>query len=209
MSELLGYISEGEGLHQDFKFRIDDQAKIARTLVAFANSSGGRLLIGVKDNGKIVGCDPQEEFYMIEGAAEMFCQPSLDIRSHIWQEKHHYVLEVKVEKSEKRHKAKDEEGKWRAYYRIDDHSLKGNSVLDQLWKLERSDKRKPKKFSDEEIGVIRLIRENQPISISSLNKLTQLGFGPLTDLLASLVHWKVIDLQVSQKGMRYIVAEED
>jgi hypothetical protein len=87
--------------------------------------------------------------------------------------------------------------------------LKGNSVLDQLWKLERSDKRKPEKFSDEEIGVIRLIRENQPISISRLNKLTQLGFGPLTDLLASLVHWKVIDLQVSQKGMRYIVAEED
>ena len=62
-------IREGEHQQQDFKFRIDSTAKIAKTLSAFANTDGGKLLIGVKDNGKITGIDPEEEFFMIEGAA--------------------------------------------------------------------------------------------------------------------------------------------
>ena len=48
-------ISEGEGQQLDFKFAITDSKKIARSMAAFANSDGGVLLIGVKDNGKIVG----------------------------------------------------------------------------------------------------------------------------------------------------------
>ena len=43
-------VSEGEHVHQDFKFAITDARKIAKSLSAFANTEGGRLLIGVKDN---------------------------------------------------------------------------------------------------------------------------------------------------------------
>ncbi|MDD4142989.1 MAG: putative DNA binding domain-containing protein, partial [Prolixibacteraceae bacterium] len=62
-------IDEGEHQKQDFKFCINDSKKIAKSLVAFANTDGGRLLIGVKDNGKIVGISTDEEFYMVESAA--------------------------------------------------------------------------------------------------------------------------------------------
>ena len=48
-------IEEGEHQQQDFKFEISDARKIARSLSAFANTDGGRLLIGVKDNGRIDG----------------------------------------------------------------------------------------------------------------------------------------------------------
>ena len=61
-------VSEGEHCHQDFKFEISDARKIARSLSAFANTEGGRLLIGVKDNGKIAGVRSDEEIYMIEAA---------------------------------------------------------------------------------------------------------------------------------------------
>ena len=43
-------ISEGEHQQLYFKFEIADAHKIARSFVAFANTDGGRLLIGVKDN---------------------------------------------------------------------------------------------------------------------------------------------------------------
>ncbi|WP_292288915.1 RNA-binding domain-containing protein [Marivita sp.] len=46
-------IREGEHQKQDFKFAVNDARKIARSLVAFANTDGGKLLIGVKDNGVI------------------------------------------------------------------------------------------------------------------------------------------------------------
>lgn len=62
-------IAQGEHQQQDFKFEISDICKIAKTLSAFANTDGGRLLIGVKDNGKIAGVRSEEEQYMIEAAA--------------------------------------------------------------------------------------------------------------------------------------------
>ena len=52
---ILELIKEGEHQQQDFKFEISDVCKIAKSLSAFANTDGGRLLIGVKDNGKIAG----------------------------------------------------------------------------------------------------------------------------------------------------------
>ena len=54
-SLLREWMAEGEHEHQDFKFTISDARKIARSVSAFANNGGGRLLIGVKDNGVIAG----------------------------------------------------------------------------------------------------------------------------------------------------------
>ena len=48
-------IDEGEHEQQDFKFQISDVHKIAHSVSAFANNRGGRLLVGVKDNGTIAG----------------------------------------------------------------------------------------------------------------------------------------------------------
>ena len=46
-------ISEGEHQQQDFKYRVSDARKLARSVSAFANTDGGRLLIGVRDDGHI------------------------------------------------------------------------------------------------------------------------------------------------------------
>lgn len=54
-------IAEGEHQQQDFKFEISDARKIAKSLSAFSNTDGGRLLVGVKDNGKIAGVRSEEE----------------------------------------------------------------------------------------------------------------------------------------------------
>ena len=60
---ILSLIAEGEHEHQDFKYQISDARKIARSISAFANHGGGHLLIGVKDNGAIVGISSDEEMY--------------------------------------------------------------------------------------------------------------------------------------------------
>ena len=48
-------IAEGEHQMLDFKFEISDSKRIARSLAAFANTDGGRLLVGVKDNVPLPG----------------------------------------------------------------------------------------------------------------------------------------------------------
>ena len=69
-------IAEGEHERQDFKYAISDAMKIARSLSAFANHSGGSLLIGVKDNGAIAGVRNEEDIYVVEQAAELYCRPA-------------------------------------------------------------------------------------------------------------------------------------
>lgn len=67
---VLKMIGEGEHVRQDFKFAISDARKIAKSISAFSNTEGGKLLVGVKDNGKIAGVRSEEEIYMIEAAAK-------------------------------------------------------------------------------------------------------------------------------------------
>ena len=62
-------VAQGEHQQQDFKFLISDARKIARSISAFANRDGGRLLIGVKDNGTIAGVRNEEDIYVVEQAA--------------------------------------------------------------------------------------------------------------------------------------------
>ena len=68
-------IEQGEHQQLDFKFEVSDSKKIARTLSAFANTDGGRLLIGVKDNGNISGVHSEEEIYIAPSADKPHLAP--------------------------------------------------------------------------------------------------------------------------------------
>ena len=89
----------GENQTQDFKFEISDSKKIARTLSAFSNTDGGKLLIGVKDNGSIAGVRSEEEKHMLEAAAEMYCQPEVALEFSEWKIDGKQVLEVDIKKT--------------------------------------------------------------------------------------------------------------
>ncbi|MFW6257370.1 MAG: helix-turn-helix domain-containing protein, partial [Prolixibacteraceae bacterium] len=93
-------ILEGEHQQQDFKYCINDSKKIAKSLVAFANTDGGRLLIGVKDNGRIAGVRTDEEYYMVESAAKIYSEPPIDFSTKEWRHEGKMVLEISVEPSE-------------------------------------------------------------------------------------------------------------
>ena len=73
--KILKLIEQGEGISLDFKQVIQNPHKIAKSMVSFANTHGGILLIGVKDNGNISGINPEEEFHMLELAANFFSKP--------------------------------------------------------------------------------------------------------------------------------------
>ena len=203
MSEISELIRQGEGLHLDFKFRIDDQKKIAKTLVAFANSEGGRLLVGVKDNGKIVGVNPEEEYYMVEGAAQMYCQPPVKFNTDVWQEGHHLILIVDIEKSIIRHKAKDDDNKWRTYYRVEDNTIAGNKVLDKLWTHTRGMLEKSNNLSDDELKIIKLIEANERVRISKLYRDSAFNKGDVDRILAALIYWGIVDFEFIEDGIYY------
>lgn len=208
MQTLKALIREGEHQQQDFKFRIDDTKKIARTLAAFANTDGGRLLIGVKDNGKITGINPEEEMHMITAAAEIHCKPTVPFEWKVWQEDMRLVLEVNIPAvAEKPIYAPDEEGKQRVYIRRKDHTLLANKILLQVWKFEKHGVYRPEKIDDEESRLLAVIDEHEPVTLSKLYKLSPLKKNQVDRLLALFICWKLIDMEIAETGVFYRTAE--
>ncbi|MDR2679723.1 MAG: ATP-binding protein [Tannerella sp.] len=132
-------IAQGEHQRLDFKFEVSDSKKIARTLSAFANTDGGRLLIGVKDNGNIAGVRSEEEYYMIEAASTMYTKPSVHFTATRWEINGKTVLEVYIAPSNsKPHTAPDKDDKYKAYIRVADENKPANEVLLLSWKKKES-----------------------------------------------------------------------
>lgn len=64
--QLKTQVAQGEGLHLEFKKNTSNPQQVVRELIAFANTKGGTLLIGVSDQGTIPGVKhPDEELYPV------------------------------------------------------------------------------------------------------------------------------------------------
>ncbi|MDI6703868.1 MAG: ATP-binding protein [bacterium] len=71
-------IKQNEGLRIEFKARISSSQRIAKEMVAFANTKGGYILVGVDDNGKIIGIDGIErQKGLLITAAKDYCIPAI------------------------------------------------------------------------------------------------------------------------------------
>jgi hypothetical protein len=135
---VINLIKQGEHQTLDFKHSITDSKKIARAIAAFANTDGGTLLIGVKDNGAIVGVDSEEEYYMIEAAAQMYCKPEIPFSITKWSVNGKAILEVVIKPSKKKpHKAPDKNGDFKTFVRFKDENLVATHIQLKIWKAEK------------------------------------------------------------------------
>jgi predicted HTH transcriptional regulator len=76
LQELQQLASLGEGVSLEFKRRVPRPERIAKEVVALANTRGGRLLLGVSDDGEIVGLDDvSEEAFLLRRALETCIEP--------------------------------------------------------------------------------------------------------------------------------------
>ncbi|MCU0456849.1 MAG: ATP-binding protein [Bacteroidales bacterium] len=202
-------ISNGEGQTLDFKYCVSDSRKIARTLAAFSNSDGGRLLIGVRDNGSIAGIRSEEEIYMIDTAAHLFCRPEITytIKQHPAGDKN--ILEVEVAKGTKRpYQAKDESGRWLAYFRHGDQNIVANRVLRQVWKKEEKGKGVMVRFGKAENTLMKHLNENGSITVSKFRKIAGIQADRAEAILANLLLFKVLKMNVSEKGFSFELAQD-
>ena len=77
-AEVLSEIASGEGQHREFKRLIDNPESVAGEIVAFANSEGGALYVGVDDDGRIIGLsDANTTFQSLTNICRDRCIPPI------------------------------------------------------------------------------------------------------------------------------------
>lgn len=154
-------IAEGEHEHQDFKYSVSDARKIARSISAFANNSGGRLLIGVKDNGVIAGVRNEEDLYVVETAGAIYCKPPQEVEFTAYRADGGEVVFIAeiAESVTKPVMVAESDGDLRAYYRVNDENITASPLMVESW----SRRRKP------EAEVLRLTAA-ETLLLSSLER---------------------------------------
>ncbi|MBR4392239.1 MAG: ATP-binding protein [Bacteroidales bacterium] len=169
-------IEEGEHQQLDFKFEISDSRRIARSLAAFANTDGGRLLVGVKDNGSIAGVRSDEEIHMIQAAAEMYCQPEVHYSTEEWEINGKTVLEVIIPKDDKiKHRAPDNQGKYKVFVRVKDENLVADPILLKVWKYQKNAQFTKITFTEAEMALLHYLSEHESITLEEFMQLTPIN----------------------------------
>lgn len=199
-------IAQGENQQLDFKFEISDSKKIARTLAAFSNTDGGKLLVGVKDNGAIAGVRSDEEFYMVEGAAQLYCRPAVDFATREWTIDGKTVLEIDIPKSNNGPcSAPDKEGKWMVYIRVHDQNLLANTVLLRVWQLQNRKKGITIRYTDKEKMLLDYIDKNGEITLTKFRKIAGISRKVAEKVLVDLITLNIIRMEITEKSVFYLI----
>ena len=197
-------IAQGEHQRLDFKFEISDAKKIARSMVAFANTDGGTLLIGVKDNGAIAGVRSEEEVYMVDAAAGLYCKPEVIFITKSWIEQGKSVLEIVIPKSHTPpHFAKNEEGKWMAYIRVKDQNLLANNVWLKVLKRKQNPEGTIVRYRESEKILLDYLSVNPFITISKFCSIAIIPENKAETILVNLIALGIIKMEITEDDFYY------
>lgn len=202
-------IEEGEHQMLDFKFEISDSKKIARTLVAFANTDGGRLLIGVKDNGVISGIRSEEEKHMIQTAAEMYCNPEVKFEAKEWSINGKTILEVIVHKSSyHKHKAPDHNNVYKVYIRVKDQNILADRMLLKIWKYGKNKQSVKITFTEAEMFLLKYLNENKKITKKEFAEKAEISDREAEKILVNFTLVDIIKMEITEKVIFFSLNEE-
>jgi predicted HTH transcriptional regulator len=202
-------ISGGEGVNLDFKYCISDPGKIARTLSAFSNTAGGKLLIGVRDNGSLAGVRSDEEYYMIDAAARLHCEPEVSIitRTHTINGK--TIMEVQVPRSASIPvRARDEHGRWKAYFRQKDQNFMADRVILQVWRRSGKARGLLLRFEETENMLLNYLRGGKKITVQEFRNLAGINSRQAEKILSDFVLCGLIIYEASEKGIFYRLSDK-
>lgn len=197
-------IAEGEHERQDFKYSISDARKIARTLSAFANHSGGRLLVGVRDNGSIAGVRNEEDIFVLEQAAEMYCFPPQQLNvTAILAEGGAVVIRAEIAPAESRPvRVKEEGGRMKAYYRVADENIAAHPLMVRAW-IATSESRSLTVGPDETLLIETLRSLGPDTSPETLISTVRLSRHTAEQAIVSLAASGVI--RIDHNGSRFVL----
>ena len=195
--ELFKLIEEGEGSRIEFKRKFSSPQKIAKEMIAFANTSGGYIIFGVDDDRKIVGVESEKsELDLIDTAAKFYCEPEVEYRTEIIPIKSKDVVVIEIRESRKKpHKLIDENDRdtTRIYVRYNDKSVIASKETASILKYSNIDS-SPLIISLGELDkiLIKYLEENDNITVRGFRKLANISERRASRTLVNLVRAGVI-----------------
>ncbi|TAE50752.1 MAG: ATP-binding protein [Bacteroidetes bacterium] len=211
LNDLRRMVSRGEGMRLEFKRKANHPDKIARELVAFANSEGGILLIGVDDDRTIYGCKfPEEDAYAVLTYVEKNCVPALPMRmERVLMHDSREVLVFHIKESpDKPHFVLGPEpgAKRQAFIRVADMSVVASREMVGLMRAEKRSNGVSLIFGDRERQLMQYLEKAPRITLDETTRLLGLSRRKASGLLVLLVRAGLLTIHPGRQGDHFAPA---
>ncbi|QSE97357.1 AlbA family DNA-binding domain-containing protein [Fulvivirga lutea] len=206
--DLRKLVAQGESEFLEFKRKVAHPEKIVRELVAFANTNGGQLLIGVSDNGDIPGVKfPEDEIYALNKSIEELCKPAFEYNiEEIELSEKATAIVYHIPQSKRRpHAVKEDiQSKWgQVYVRHEDKSVKASREMREIIKRKRKNKDIRFNYGEKEQKLMAYLEEQKSITLEEFKELAGLNNYMASRTLVLLVLANVLAIRPTEKGDIY------
>lgn len=205
-------VAVGEGQHLEFKRRVPRPQRLAKEVIAFANSGGGHLLLGVDDDGSIVGVrDADEELYSLQEALGNYSDPEVAVAlERVAISRRRDVIVVLVKSSDRKPHYLVQPGQTSkrrtAYVRVKDKSVEASREAIRLMK-EHPTEDVLFEFGDKEHALMRYLEAYGRITVDQFARLVNIPRKTASNTLVLLTRADILMLHPTDRQDYFTVAE--
>ena len=210
-TQLENLIEGGESLTVEFKQRFSDYEKIAKEIIAFANTNGGFIIFGVNDNGKISGVESEKETVeLIRHTIENYCEPAVKYEISYVELKHKEIVVLNIlESALKPHRIKDYKDKLelneaQVFIRVRDKSVPaGKEMIKILQNRTLESNLKNYTIGKNERIVFDYLKNNDFITAKELSRIANLSYRRASRTMINLVRADILAIHTKDNGENY------
>ncbi len=211
--ELKKLVRHGENGKVEFKRKIRHPEKVVREVVAFANSEGGHLLVGVDDNGDLPGLKfADEEEYVLTKAIKDLIRPQIDFTLEMIEVApdravlHYHIQESKTKPHfaflNKNHRY----GK--VFVRVADRSIQASKELRKWLKGEHGGNHRGFNYGEYEKLFLNYLGSHEYITLKEFCEASKLSLQQASDVVIDLALNRVIKIVPREQEDWYVFAEQ-
>jgi predicted HTH transcriptional regulator len=213
-TELIELVEEGENLHCEFKRKFSTAEKIAREMIAFANTKGGYILFGVEDNKNIIGVESEKaEAELIIDAGVNYCLPPIEFNIDYVEIFGKEIVIAEVPESDKKpHRLQDYQNEFDinkavVTIRVNDKSVQASKEMVRIMRAQANDLRLKKyTIGPNEKYVFDYLNKNEKISVKELSDLINISERRASRTLVKLVRANLLMIHTKDNGEEYFTS---
>ena len=209
--ELLELIEGGENIQCEFKRKFSTPEKIAREMLAFANTKGGIILFGVDDDKKIIGVESEKETTeLVKDTALNYCEPPVIYIVEYKEVKGKEIVIVEISESKtKPHRLQDYQdlvdiNTAVVPIRVNDKSVQASKEMIRIFRAQTNQSvLKKYVIGPNEKAVFEYLAKNEKISVKELSALVNISERRSSRTLVKMVRANLLMIHTKDNGEEF------
>ncbi|QOI97226.1 MAG: ATP-binding protein [Flammeovirgaceae bacterium] len=205
VAKLKKLVSQGESQTLEFKRKAAYPEKIVREMIAFANTNGGTLLLGVSDDRTIPGLKfPEEDSFVIKKMISSCCRPGIPFSEALIQvASNRFVIRYDIRSGPKKPYILRFSGRKESFIRVGDKTIKTSPEMREILKKRSSKRDNWFTYGEHEQLLFAYLVINPFITVKEFSIITGLNRFKASRKLVRLVLANVLKITPTQRGDQF------